>query len=182
MREGLLLMLIDVFEKMSRLSKYLSYIAGAVLVLMMLLTTADVAGRYLFNAPILGVFEVTEFMMVCLVFCSLAYTQSKKAHVAVDFLATLIPRKGQQVIDILNYLISLIILALITWKSVERGFEVMATKECSAILQIPVYPFMFLVALGSAALCIEYLKDIVNSCIEIFTTQSPGSKKEHAGS
>ena len=121
-------------------------------------------------------------MMVCLVFCSLAYAQSQKAHVAVDFLATLMPRKGQQIIDILNYLISLIILALITWKSVERGFEVMATKECSATLQIPVYPFMFLVALGSAALCIEYIRDMVNSCIDIFATPSAGSEKEYGGS
>jgi TRAP-type C4-dicarboxylate transport system permease small subunit len=149
---------------MSRLSKYLSYVAGFVLIAMMLLTTADVAGRYLFNSPILGVFEVTEFTMVCLVFCSLAYTQSKKAHVAVDILASLMPPKGQRFIDIINYLISFLILALITWKSIERGFEVMANKESSAILQIPVYPFMFLVALGSAALCIEYLKDIINAC------------------
>jgi TRAP-type C4-dicarboxylate transport system permease small subunit len=102
--------------------------------------------------------------MVCLVFCSLAYTQSKKAHVAVDILASLMPPKGQRFIDIINYLISFLILALITWKSIERGFEVMANKESSAILQIPVYPFMFLVALGSAALCIEYLKDIINAC------------------
>ena len=154
----------DIIENISRLSKYLSYVAGFVLIAMMLLTTADVAGRYLFNSPILGGFEVTEFTMVCLVFCSLAYTQSKKAHVAVDILANLLPPKGQRFIDIINYLISFLILALITWKSIERGFEVMANKESSAILQIPVYPFMFLVALGSAALCLEYLKDMINAC------------------
>ena len=154
----------DIIDKLSRLSKYLSYVAGFVLFAMMLLTTADVAGRYLFNSPIMGVFEVTEFTMVCLVFCSLAYTQSKKAHVAVDILANLMPPKGQRLIDIINYLISFFILVLITWKSIERGFEVMANKESSAILQIPVYPFMFLVALGSAALSIEYLKDMINAC------------------
>lgn len=157
-------MLKDIIEKISRFSKFLSYVAGMVLIAMMLLTTADVAGRYLFNMPILGVFELTEYMMVCLVFCSLAYTQSKKAHVAVDILATLIPPQGRRAVDIINYLLSFFVLALITWKSIERGFEVMATKEFSAILQIPVYPFMFLVALGSAALCIEYLKDLLIAC------------------
>lgn len=157
-------MLNVVFEKISGFSKYLSYGAGMVLVAMMLLTTADVAGRYLFNTPIMGVFELTEFMMVCLVFCSLAYTQSKKAHVAVDILTTMIPPKGQRAIEFINCLISFCILALITWKSIERGFEVMASKDSSAILQIPVYPFMFLVALGSAALSLEYLKDMLFAC------------------
>ncbi len=157
-------MLNAVLEKISGLSKFLSYAAGMVLIAMMLLTTADVAGRYLFNSPIMGVFELTEFMMACLVFCSLAYTQSKKAHVAVDILGTMLPPNGQRAIEFINYLISFCILALITWKSIERGVEVMATKDSSAILQIPVYPFMFLVALGSAALAIEYLKDMIIAC------------------
>ncbi len=157
-------MLNALFEKISRLSKFLSYAAGLVLIAMMLLTTADVAGRYLFNSPIMGVFELTEFMMVSLVFCSLAYTQSKRAHVAVDILGTILPPKGQRAIEFINYLISFCVLGLITWKSIGRGIEVMATKDSSAILQIPVYPFMFLVALGSAALAIEYLKDMIRAC------------------
>ena len=155
-------MLNNLNEKISILSKLLSYAGALVLFALMLLTTMDVAGRYLFNMPLMGVFEVTEFMMVCLVFCSLAYTQSKKAHVAVDILIGQMSKKKQRMIDIVNYGISVIILALITWKSIERGFEVMATKEISGTLQIPVFPFLFVVGLGSAALCIEFLKDMIN--------------------
>jgi TRAP-type C4-dicarboxylate transport system permease small subunit len=82
----------------------------------------------------------------------------------VDILGTILPPKGQRAIEFINYLISFCVLALITWKSIERGVEVMATQDSSAILQIPVYPFMFLVALGSAALAIEYLKDMIRAC------------------
>ena len=149
-------------EKIGVFSKLLSYAGALVLFALMLLTTMDVAGRYLFNTPLMGVFEITEFMMVCLVFCSLAYTQSKKAHVAVDILIGQMSKKKQRMIDILNYGISVIILALITWKSIERGFEVMASNESSGTLQIPVYPFLFVVGLGSAALCIEFFKDMIN--------------------
>ena len=113
-------------EKIGVFSKLLSYAGALVLFALMLLTTMDVAGRYLFNTPLMGVFEITEFMMVCLVFCSLAYTQSKKAHVAVDILGTILPPKGQRVIEFINYLLSFCVLVLITWKSIERGVEVMA--------------------------------------------------------
>ena len=149
-------------EKIGVFSKLLSYAGALVLFALMLLTTMDVAGRYLFNTPLMGVFEITEFMMVCLVFCSLAYTQSKKAHVTVDILIGQMSKKKQRMIDILNYGISVIILALITWKSIERGFEIMASNESSGTLQIPVYPFLFVVGLGSAALCIEFFKDMIN--------------------
>ncbi len=64
-------------------------------------------GRYLFSAPITGVFEVTEFSMACLVFCALAYTQTRKGHVAVDIFVSRFPRKGQRIIDIITHLLSL---------------------------------------------------------------------------
>ena len=76
----------QILNKIGFVTKILSYAAAFVLFGIMLLTTFDVAGRYLFHAPILGVFEVTEFMLVCVVFLSLAYTQSLKGHIEVDIL------------------------------------------------------------------------------------------------
>jgi TRAP-type C4-dicarboxylate transport system permease small subunit len=35
---------------------------------MMCLTTVDVVGRYVFNSPVLGAFELTEFLVLILIF------------------------------------------------------------------------------------------------------------------
>ncbi|RCV85674.1 TRAP transporter small permease subunit, partial [Vreelandella rituensis] len=43
-------------------------VAGATLFALMLLTTADVVGRYFFNAPILGTVELTQQMLAAVVF------------------------------------------------------------------------------------------------------------------
>ena len=153
-------------EKISNVSKFLNYAGAAVLLVLMLLTTADVAGRYLFNAPITGVFEVTEFSMACLVFFSLAHTQSRKGHVAVDIFVSLLPPKGQRIIDIITKVLSFIVLLLITWQSIERGFELKEFKETSATLQIPVYPFLFLVAFGCLILSLEFLTDSIKAIKE----------------
>ena len=51
---------------------------------MMFLTTADVILRRIFNSPIGGVFELTEFMMIVVVGFALGYTQLIKANVNVD--------------------------------------------------------------------------------------------------
>jgi len=153
-------------EKISSVSKLLSYVGAAVLFVLMLLTTADVAGRYLFNAPITGVFEITEFSMACLVFCALAYTQSRKGHVAVDIFVSRFPPKRQRIIDIIAHMLSFIVFLLITWKSIERGIELMEYKESSAILQIPVYPFLFVVAAGCLLLSLEFLTDAIKAIRE----------------
>ena len=47
-----------VSRKLGRLSSMLAYVGACALFVMMCLTTADVVGRYIFNSPILGVFEL----------------------------------------------------------------------------------------------------------------------------
>ncbi|MDZ7810788.1 MAG: TRAP transporter small permease subunit [Arhodomonas sp.] len=44
---------------------------GRPLVLMLAVTTVDVIGRYFFNAPILGAFEVSEVAMALLIYAGL---------------------------------------------------------------------------------------------------------------
>ncbi len=145
------------------------FINAAALVLfgMMLMTSLDVVGRYLFNAPITGVFELTEFMLASVVFLSMAYTQAGKGHVAVDLVVNRFSRKIQAFIAVINYLLSFLVMALITWKSVERGFEVMRAGECSGTLEIPVHPFVFIVALGAGGMCLELLKNTVTKMMEM---------------
>jgi len=45
--------------------------ASMILLAMMLLTTVDVVARYLFNRPLRGAFEITELMLVVLIFAGL---------------------------------------------------------------------------------------------------------------
>ena len=45
-------------------SKYMAIVAAVVLGVMMLLTTADVTGRYFFNAPINGTWEIVGLLLI----------------------------------------------------------------------------------------------------------------------
>ena len=91
------------------------FIAGIVLFGMMMLTTIDVVCRYFFNSSILGVYEITEFMMVCLIFLSLSFAQKLKGHVAVNILVDRFSHKRQHVFESCNFLVSIIFLLLIAW-------------------------------------------------------------------
>ena len=60
-------------KKISRLTLLLGYASGIILFFMMALTVLDVILRYFFNNPLLGLQEITEFMMVTFVFFSLPF-------------------------------------------------------------------------------------------------------------
>lgn len=150
-------------ENMGVVTATLSWISCASVFLMMLLTTVDVVLRYLFHSPLMGAFEVSEFLMVIIVFFSLAYTQARNGHVAVDiFVGRLSPGK-QVLVDLFNHGVTIIILLLIAWRSSLTALELYDTMETTGTVPIPVYPFVFVVALGCLAMGIELLRD----CIKI---------------
>ncbi len=146
---------------LQRLSTYLAYFGALSLFLMMCLTIMDVAGRCIFNKPVLGAYELTEFMILILIFSFLGYTQTKKSHISVDLFMMIIPDKFKIFIEILNHLACLVIMILIVWMGFEKAVEMMGTRESSPNLAVPSYPFVFFLVLGCAVLCIEFIKDIV---------------------
>ena len=72
------------------LSKYL---AGIFVTAMLILTFADVFLRYLFNKPIDGSLELTEFMMALLVVFGMVYCAFRKGHIRIDLVTEHLPKK-----------------------------------------------------------------------------------------
>jgi len=143
------------------LSTYLAYIGAFSLFTMMCLTIVDVAGRYIFNKPILGAFELTEFLILILIFSFLGYAQNKKSHISVDLFMMFFPEKLKIFIEIFNHLACLVIMILVVWMGFEKAVEMMATGESSPNLTLPSYPFVFFLVLGCAIMCIEFIRDII---------------------
>jgi TRAP-type C4-dicarboxylate transport system permease small subunit len=119
-------------------------------------------GRYVFNTPITGTFELTEFLVLILIFSFIGFTQAHKSHVCVDLLVMNLPEKIQRVIDLFNHIVCLIVMALITWRGAAKAIEMLVVGEASPNLQIPDYPFVFFLVVGCAVLCVEYIRDLLD--------------------
>lgn len=146
---------------MGAASWLLARVGAVALFAMMLLTAVDVAGRYVFSSPIVGAFEITEFLVLILIFSFIGYTQREKGHIAVDLLFTRLPKRAQIILDILNHLIALILIGLMAWMGYKLGFELIEVGEKSSNLGIPRYPFAFFLALGCLVMCIEFIRDLM---------------------
>jgi TRAP-type C4-dicarboxylate transport system permease small subunit len=150
-------------KKKRSFSTYLSYIGNAAIAFMMLLTTVDVLGRYFFNSPVLGAYEITEYLMLIMVFSFLAFAQSNKAHINVDIVYNRLPARLQRVFERFNHIVCLLMMILVTWKSAQRILELKRTGEASLLLKIPDYPFAVFLVIGCLVFCIEFFKDAFGS-------------------
>ena len=53
---------------------------------MMTITAVDVLGRYVFNTPVPGGFEIVQYLMAVVVFASLPLTTAAERHLTVSLL------------------------------------------------------------------------------------------------
>jgi TRAP-type transport system small permease protein len=148
-------------DKLGRLSRVFAYAGATALFFMVLLTTTDVVGRYLFNAPITGVFEITEFLVLMVIFSFIGYTQSQKNHIAVDLVFNLFPKKAQHYIELINHLVCLLLMGLIVWMGLITAMDLKEAMEKSPNLAIPTYPFAYFMVAGCVLLCIEYVRSLI---------------------
>jgi TRAP-type transport system small permease protein len=65
---------------------------------MMMLTVVDVAGRYLFAAPLRPAFELTEISLALLIFCGIPVVSLHGSHVVCDLVDPMLPPVGARVL------------------------------------------------------------------------------------
>jgi TRAP-type C4-dicarboxylate transport system permease small subunit len=148
-------------DPFGRLLWWLSLVAGVIVVIVTLYTVADVIMRYVFNAPFRSSLEFTQFMMAVVVFLGIAYCGRTGGHVAVDIFVQPLEKPGLSWIPPLLTLISAVLFAAIAWYSLEEGLATM--RRVSNMLRWPHWPFIFIVAGGSALYAIVLLLQAIQS-------------------
>lgn len=128
------------------LERILAYLAAGLLFCMMLVTFIDVVGRYLFDAPLPGGFEVTELMLAALIFLGLPLLTAADGHVTVDLFDTLIPRWLRPLQAYIVSLVTIFAFAVLTWKMWQYAIRTYGYADTTAVLQIPYAPLVFLMA------------------------------------
>ncbi len=152
------------FEKsLLRISRRAGDIGMIVLMGMMLMVVVDITLRRLFNSPLPFSFEIVEILLVIVAFFSIAYTTSVGRHVSIDVLTARFPRKVQIAIDTVMDFLCAGIFGVATWRSIVRAMDFLGSGYETGILKIPLFPFVFIVALGCALACVLLLVQVVKA-------------------
>jgi TRAP-type C4-dicarboxylate transport system permease small subunit len=142
-----------------RLLDGLAVLASLMIVFTMIAVSLDVFLRFFFNAPLLGITEITEYMMLYTCMLGAAWLLRSDGHVSIDIVTGLLPGKARKRLVVVAALVCAVTCAYITywgavttWDHFERGIRDFK------ILEIPKWTFLVSIPIGFTLLTVEFLR------------------------
>lgn len=154
-------------------------VGGICLFVLMAAVVSDSSGRYFFNSPISGVYEISEiYLMIAIVFLGLAYTQRNKAHVRVGLVLELLPSRVRVALDVFYYLAAAVVFACITYVSAHNGWNnIVNQRWTTGVVQIPTGPSWLIVSAGSGVFTVRLAFDAL---VLLTARGKPGDGSQHS--
>jgi TRAP-type C4-dicarboxylate transport system permease small subunit len=113
---------------------------------MMLLTVVDVVGRYVLNRPVRGAFELTELMMLVLIFAGLPVASYADEHALMDFIDRLLNPTGQRRLEGAVQLVCAAFMFLLAWLMWLKADRIWAYRDATDVLRVLYGPFLYFMA------------------------------------
>lgn len=135
---------------------------AAALAGMMLLTCADVVGRYL-GKPIFGSVEIVGFLATLTAAMALPYAHEMKSHIGVEILVQKLSSRTQALIEIGTNTVSVAFFAIVTWRMYVYAETFRASGEVSMNLEFPEHVIIYLTAFCFLIFALTILEDIINA-------------------
>jgi TRAP-type C4-dicarboxylate transport system permease small subunit len=129
-----------------RADAVLGIAASAILFAMMSLTFVDVVARYVFSRPIRGGFEVTELLLLVLIFAGLPLVSHADEHVTMDFIDRRLGPSGQALLGRLIHFVVAALMFFMAWQVWIRAGRVSGYGDATDVLRIVYGPFVYFMA------------------------------------
>ena len=128
--------------------------AAGILLAMMALTVVDVVARYVFSRPVRGAFEVTELMLLVLIFAGLPLVSFSDEHAVMDFIDRVLGPRAQRWLERIVQAACAVFMFLLAWLVWRKADRIWAYRDTTDVLRIGYGPFVYFMAitLGLAGL------------------------------
>ena len=122
-----------------RVALVIAVAGGMLLFAMIALSVWSVAGRWLFDAPVQGDFELVQLGCAVCVAAMLPWCQLESGHVIVDFFTLRASARTRARLDAFGALLLAACAALIAWRLTLGTLNVRENQETTMILAVPVW-------------------------------------------
>ena len=139
----------------------LGVVASAILFAMMLLTVVDVVARYVFSRPLRGAFELTELMLLVLIFAGLPLVSFADEHALMDFIDRLLGPRSQGWLERSVQLVNAAFMFLLTWLMWRKADRIWAYRDATDVLRVVYGPFVYFMAVTLALAGVIHLYKVI---------------------
>ena len=126
--------------------RVLGVAASAILLSMMLLTFVDVVARYGLSRPVRGAFEMTELMLLVLIFAGLPLVSFADEHALMDFVDRLLGRRALRGLERAVHAVCAAAMFGLAWLVWLKADRIWAYRDSTDVLRIVYGPFVYFMA------------------------------------
>jgi TRAP-type C4-dicarboxylate transport system permease small subunit len=146
---------------LSRCEMASTYGAVFSVLIMMCLTTVDALGRYFFNSPLGGAYELIEdYLMLVATFLGATICYRRGGFIRVTLLMERMTRKVSIPINYLAQITTILYVVILTFASILNLFRTIVQGTLLGTLPLPKWPGMAFIVLGLLLLSLLLLFDL----------------------
>ena len=123
-------------------------LAALAILLLMLLGSAQIILRTVFNSPIAGYIDLVELSMAGMAFLGVAYCQRLGAHIRMEFLVSHLKGRWLWATEVIATLVALTIVAILTWYAWGHFLRAYELGDTTIDAEFLVWPSKLLVPLA----------------------------------
>ena len=127
------------------------------MVFVMLAVTADVFMRYVFNSPIVGVWDLSTMAFAVIIWGPMTQAALKGSHIALTFLLDKFPRLPRLGLQVIISLVTSGMLGLVSWRLLLHAIHLDETQFVSPTLRIPHAPVTYFAAFACVIMALAFL-------------------------
>lgn len=138
----------------------LGVVCTVILASLVSLTVVDILGRYCFNTPVAGAYELTKLMLAALIFSALPLTTFNGEHVEVDILYDMASAFSKRLMQALSSVVAGGALLAVSWRLAIQALKLDHDGAVTEALSLPLAPIAWIGSLAagfSGLLAILYL-------------------------
>jgi len=150
-----------------RLNEALAWAAGAALMIMMLLSVANIILR-LAHRPLGGTAELVGWLAALTAAFALGYTQLHRGHVAIELVVERLPKRPRALLTAVISLAAALFFALAAWRTGLLAHRLSQLGKLSETMHFSYAPFTYAVAFGLACFALVLLADSLKAGKGVF--------------
>ncbi len=144
-----------------RIDKGFTMVGAAAMLIMLVVTVADVIMSRIFNLPFPGATEVVTSAMPISVFAFLLAAQRRGRHISIDMVTGRLPRGAASALGLMALLIGVFLFGLLTWLNIPLAVHSIRIGEhTGGNVAVPIYPAKVMIPLATGMITVQFLLEI----------------------
>jgi|UniRef100_UPI003FF03EBF C4-dicarboxylate transporter, small subunit len=132
------------------------------------LTVTAVIMRYVVGKPFGWTEEVQMLLLVWSVFSGASIAFRERGHIAIDLLTNALPKKVQEVIEVIVWILVMISICMIFKLELDRTMKFLATGQSTTMLKIPKFYIYGVVVVCCAMMVVNHVLNGIEDIKKFF--------------